>query len=172
MKLKFTGLFPVILLIISFAAKTQTWTPYAYFSINKNVDGKDIYIFTSPVPFNFKCIEGNIYVINPVKIETSAKQTIENKLKDYDPSFRDLFIKQIISGGNTSFEDLQSTNQMINNEMAKLYLALQKQRFRSDPIRIIQIEMGTGRVLMEYSLEATINDYSKYGIAIADAPFK
>lgn len=145
-------------LIISFLAlfsvttKAQNATAYAYYVVSKNLNGKEIYIFTSPKSFQYP--KGSNYVFNPIEFEKAAGRSIEKKLKEYDPSFNGLYVNQISNAANTSLKNLENTNQEIKNKMIALYETLQKKQYRPDDIKIIQIDLQTGELLLEYSIAA------------------
>ncbi|HEY5368918.1 MAG TPA: hypothetical protein VIJ75_07995 [Hanamia sp.] len=147
-------------------AKVQEVTAYAYYFVNKTLNGKDIYIFTSPKPFKYT--KGSAYVFNPVEFEKMAEQTIQTKLKIFDPSFDGLYENQISNGGNTSFKNLQNTKEEIKEKMAKLYQSQQKEQYRASAVEIIQIDIATGKLLSEYTLPASQLNNNKSGAGNAN----
>lgn len=142
-----------LLVLTSLMGNAQSSTAYAYYFINKNLGGKDVYLFTSPKAFTYP--KGSSYAFAPVQFEKKAQRMIEQKLQEYDPSFNGLYVNQISNGANTSLKNLNKTNQEIKDKMLQIYQNQKSTTYRSSNVKIALIDFETGSVLSEYSLPAT-----------------
>jgi hypothetical protein len=142
-----------VFLLTGLLVDAQNATAYQWYTINKPVGGKDIYLFTTPKAFTYP--KGSTFAFPPVQYEKQAQAIIENKLKEFDPASNGLYINQITNGSRTSFMTYEGTKAEIEQAMQDLFTRLKQSSYRANDIEIVNIDFVTGNTLNTYSLPAT-----------------